>query len=211
MIKRLLLIKHWQLFVLLFVLPMIGYMWMMLRMMMGILERQQPGFGDALELFPFILIPLMTVFLGWLWSIGKGLQDKIPEEFRLDTKWFQIAIIYSVAYYIVFAFAMSWFMDEVLSQVSFPTSPQSPFGPSGLLPSGNPAMMLIVPFHFLAIGCMFYSMFFAGKTLKTAELKRKVDLSDFVLEFMLFWFYPVGVWFIQPKVNTLAKSEIEES
>jgi len=54
---------------------------------------------------------------------------------------------------------------------------------------------------------IFYSMYFVAKTIKTAELQRKVGFGDFVGEFFLLWFYFIGVWIVQPKVNKLYGKE----
>jgi hypothetical protein len=42
--------------------------------------------------------------------------------------------------------------------------------------------------------------------VKTIELQREVTFSDFAGEFFLIWFYPVGIWIIQPKVNKFAQA-----
>jgi len=52
--------------------------------------------------------------------------------------------------------------------------------------------------------CMFYIIYFVSKTLKMAELQRNVSFSDYAGEFFLIWLYPIGIWFVQPKINELA-------
>jgi len=47
---------------------------------------------------------------------------------------------------------------------------------------------------------------FSAKTIKLAELQRSVTFSDFAGEFFLIWFFPIGIWFVQPKVNLLAQA-----
>jgi bacteriorhodopsin len=62
---------------------------------------------------------------------------------------------------------------------------------------------LVVPLHLFSMFYIFYTLYFAAKTVKTVELQREVTFSDFAGEFFLIWFYPVGVWIIQPKVNKM--------
>jgi hypothetical protein len=50
-------------------------------------------------------------------------------------------------------------------------------------------------------------MSYVAKTIKTAELKRKVGLSEFSGEFFLLWFYFIGIWIIQPKINKLVEEK----
>jgi hypothetical protein len=52
--------------------------------------------------------------------------------------------------------------------------------------------------------CIFYCFYFTAKTFKTAELQKEVSFNDFVGEFFLVWFSPIGVWILQPKINQLA-------
>lgn len=66
-------------------------------------------------------------------------------------------------------------------------------------------MAIIVPLHLFSMFCIFYCLYFVAKTIKTAELQRETAFSDFVGEFFLIWFFPIGIWFIQPRVNQLAE------
>jgi hypothetical protein len=68
-----------------------------------------------------------------------------------------------------------------------------------------PVMMLLYmgTLHLFAMFCIFYCIYFVAKTYKTAELQREVSFGDFVLEFFLVWFYPIGVWILQPKINQM--------
>jgi hypothetical protein len=58
--------------------------------------------------------------------------------------------------------------------------------------------------------CLFYCIFFVAKTYKTVQLKREATFDDFVGEFFMTWFFPVGVWMMQPKINKmLAQYELD--
>jgi hypothetical protein len=65
------------------------------------------------------------------------------------------------------------------------------------------AILVIVPLHLFSLFAIFYSMYFAAKTVKSVELQREVIFSDFIAEFFLIWFFPIGVWILQPKLNKL--------
>jgi len=66
--------------------------------------------------------------------------------------------------------------------------------------------LLMVPGTFLYMFCAFYVMYFIAKELKTVELQRDVMFSDYIGEFLLLWFFPVGVWVLQPRINKLFAS-----
>lgn len=67
-------------------------------------------------------------------------------------------------------------------------------------------MLIIVPLHLLSMFGILYSIYFSAKTFKTVELQRNVQFSDFAGEFFLIWFYFIGVWIIQPKINQFLKA-----
>ena len=50
-------------------------------------------------------------------------------------------------------------------------------------------------------------VYFVAKTYKTVELQRQVSFSDFAGEFFMIWFYPIGIWIIQPKLNKIIENE----
>jgi hypothetical protein len=50
---------------------------------------------------------------------------------------------------------------------------------------------------------MFYCLYFNAKVLKAVELQKPVTFSEFAGEFFLIWFFPIGIWIIQPRLNKL--------
>jgi uncharacterized RDD family membrane protein YckC len=51
--------------------------------------------------------------------------------------------------------------------------------------------------------CMFYDVYFVSKNLVLAETSKSASFYDYARPFFLIWFFPVGVWFIQPRINRL--------
>jgi hypothetical protein len=47
-----------------------------------------------------------------------------------------------------------------------------------------------------------------AKTIKTVELQREVNFSEFIGEFFMIWFYFIGIWILQPKINRMVKQYI---
>ena len=77
---------------------------------------------------------------------------------------------------------------------------------NGTEPSGGligSMIAIIVPLHLFSMFCIFYSLYFVAKTFKTVELQREVIFSDFAGEFFMIWFYPIGIWIVQPKINKM--------
>lgn len=70
-----------------------------------------------------------------------------------------------------------------------------------LFSNGLYFVLLIIP---AGVGIV-YLIYLTAKSLRMAELQRKVDFSDFSREFFIFLFMPpIGLWYIQPRINAVA-------
>ena len=195
MTEKFLKAKHWQLFLLTFGIPMIFQFVMMGTMFAKFVSGNNPDplfMFSYMKFFPLIMILFIGVFFGWFWSIVIGLQKVIPAEAQMKLKRFKIfffiPLVYILFLSIYIGVAMSGFPDSF-----YFTNPELIGG----------MMALIFPLHLFSMFCIFHSLYFVAKAFKTAELKRKVSFSDFAGEFFLIWFYPIGIWIVQPKINKM--------
>jgi len=191
MIENFLKAKHWQIFLMTFGLPFI----------IQILTAPMVFLGNdpmiMMRVFPVIMILCIGGLLGWFWSIGAGLQSEVPGNVKMKVKKFKILLITPLIYILLISIAMSTIFNGVFETVREPDT--SLMG--GLLG-------VIIPLHLFSMFCIFYCLYFVAKTFKTVELQREVTFSDFAGEFFLFWFFPVGIWIIQPKINKMIENEI---
>ena len=146
---------------------------------------------NYMMIFPIIMILLLAVHYGWFWAVGVGLQHKLPPEVTMKVGRFKIFLLIPVVY--------------ILCIVGFVASTMSNVFQNGTPPDFEIVWIIafIVPLHFFCMFCIFYGMYFVAKTFKSAELQREVILSDYEGEFFLIWFFPIGIWFIQPKINEM--------
>lgn len=191
MISRFLKAKHWQLFTLFFGISLLFQMMYFVAMFTSV----SPG-GGSLEalanlvfvLSPVIMVLTMGLLLGWLYSVGAGLQEQVPSELRRPTRLFKVALVFPTAYILIFVFIMFSFISLVATSVG-----------------GAYLLFIIIPLHLFAMFCIVYTMYFSAKTIKLAELKRPVTFGEFAGEFFLIWFFPIGIWILQPKINKLVQ------
>jgi len=196
--------KHWQLFVLTFGVMIVAYITMMYSVFSAVTssaaERRQP---DPLIMFRymkfllFLGVFVMSVTTGWYWSVGTGLREKLPSGVTMKTTLFKAFLIFPLIYTTVFIFLMSMLLKQVFEATAGNGSPDT------IALSMMSFFPIILPFHFFSVFCFFYNMYFVAKTIKAVELQRSVTFSDFIGEFFLVWFYPIGVWILQPKINRL--------
>jgi hypothetical protein len=61
----------------------------------------------------------------------------------------------------------------------------------------------LTPFHLISFVCNIYALYFISKLIVMVERKSKVGFQDYFGTFMAAWFYIIGVWFLQPRVNRI--------
>lgn len=199
MINLFLKAKHWQLFVLSTGIPIMIYFVMMGYFFSNITvyppNSAMPDIDAVfgmMYLMPILMILLMGILFGWYWSIGVGLQSKIPEHLRLNVNLFKTFLLIPAIYIVGLAIFMS-------------TMVRGAFFIAAVVNIGMIGFFMLV--HLFNMFCIFYCMYFVAKTYKIAELQRPVTFSDYIGEFFLVWFYPVGVWILQPEINRMAETE----
>lgn len=188
--------KHWQLFLLTFGIPMIFQFVLMGTMFASIGNGTAPDASFMLgyvSFFPLIMVLFSAVLFGWFWSVATGLQGKVPGNVRLNLKTFKVFFFIPLVYTLCILAFMSAAMRGMMASIGEPDGQ-----------SIGRMFAIIVPLHLFSMFCMFYSLYFVAKTFKTVELQREVSFSDFAGEFFMIWFYPVGIWIVQPKINRMA-------
>lgn len=191
MIKLFLKAKHWQLFILMVGLPFL----FQIITIIYVIATDSPLF--AFSTFPIFMLLYVSIFFGWFWSIGVGLHKFLPEYHNLKIKKFKIFFFIPLIYITLLMVSMMYL--GIFSE--FPP-PDDMIGIS---------LVLIVPLHLFSIFCMFYMLYFCSKTIKSIELNREVDFSDYAGEFFLLWFYIIGIWILQPKINKIYFEKVNDS
>lgn len=183
--KNFLKAKHWQIFMLTIGLPII----LEIILIPFIIIGNNPMV--ILKIMPVMMFFILGGLFGWLWAIAIHLQEKLPDDLKLKTNRFKAFLLIPIIYFILFFI----FLDAAMSGAI-----ENGIGP-------NPAIFgLILPFHLFAVFCIFYCLYFVSKIFKTVELQRKVTFSDFAGEFFMIWFFPLGIWIIQPKINKMMEN-----
>jgi len=192
MAEKFLKARHWQIFMLTIGLPLL----LQMAMTPMLFDGANPGL--SVSLLMMITVVFMFGFFGWIWAIAIGLQTKIPADVKMKVLKFRIFLTFPLVYILFF----SGFIISV-------------FGGNMDLETGNDQelfagmMGIIFPLHIFCMFCIFYCLYFVAKTFKTVELQREVTFSDFAGEFFLFWFFPVGIWIVQPKINKMIANKDE--
>jgi len=120
-------------------------------------------------------------FFLWFSSMGSFFNSIVQPELRMKSAFFRVALIFPPCYFVFFI-------------ATFENSSPGSLG-------------VILPLHVFAMVCMFYLLYFVSKSLVLAETSKPASFYDYAGPFFLLWFFPVGVWIVQPRVNRLYSTQ----
>ena len=167
--------KHWQIFLFFVLLGALSEFPVLGNFAAAV--KSPEGYGVVLVLTELLTAIAVWCFLLWLWSVGSFLTAVVPATLRLKKKFFLFTVVFT----------------EIYVPVSI-----------ALFQSINPKLFVItIPLHLFAVFCMFSNLYFVAEGLVIAETGKRVSFFDCVGPFFLIWFFVIGVWFIQPRINRL--------
>lgn len=175
-------LKHWQAFLLLFVLPFL-------------LQFGLPELFDAAGVEPGWVVTLLldalpsVTYLLWIWRVGLHLYGRLPVQIKISPVYLHLGALYFVLYTLLFVYTLGLVKASVLE---------------GNLPYGM--LLLLAPMHLLATFCFLYMVYFAARSLVSVEQQQVVSGGAFTRTYLLFLFLPIGIWFLQPRLNKLSSA-----
>ncbi|WP_299252841.1 hypothetical protein [uncultured Lacinutrix sp.] len=126
----------------------------------------------------FWLSLLGIPYMIWMYSIGIELNKKNQKDIGIKKIMLNILVGYPTIYLI-----SAWI----------------------LILSGNMNMDTILPFHFGAMFCIFLLMILTSRTIMKFEKEENLKESSGIGLFFGIWYYFIGIWYIQPKLNKYIK------
>lgn len=165
--------KHWQLFLLIF------GVFFACSVAIAASAPAQDIFDRVPILVGILYVLFMVIFLAWFWSMGSFLTSILNPALKLRISFFRFALVYLLIYLPLFI--------AVFARLT--TAPW--------------LFAIIFPLHAFATYCMFYLLYFVSKSLALAQRGNPVSLHDYAGPFFLLWFFPIGIWVVQPRINRL--------
>jgi len=212
-VERFLKAKHWQIFLVGLIIPFAAQM-----ILFGILAFQMTTLQEAedpsLAIFSgtiigafsiLIIVSLISSFVlyGWMYSVGVGLKDYLPEGVHTRTKFFVFCLLFPIAYLFLFMFFYIQTFSSIFEGVAMGSPEPFVGGFFGMF-------FLIIPLHLFAMFCGIYVLRFVAKILKSVQLRRRARFNDYIGYFFLVWFYPIGIWILQPEINKIVSGDTSE-
>lgn len=131
----------------------------------------------------FLFEALLITYASWQWCVGSFLSRIAHPALSMKRSILEFAVAYPPIYGVFFFVAM-------------------------LIPNER-FFIFIIPFHFLAMACLFYGVYFVSKSLTLVETARPASFYGYAGPFFLLWFFPLGIWIIQPRINRLYESTLD--
>lgn len=180
--------KHWQVWLLVIGLPL-GF-WLLdyaLSFSVFLDDGYSSGnrmLGSALLAF-YNFISFLLLYALWTYTMGKSLFSRVIDKSGLHRSLFGFVVIMPAIYAIAILVLISMNYEDYTEQYS----------------------KLIFRFfetvQLLCIFSFFYCNFFIAKALVSNELGRQADVSDYLSVFFYLILFPIGIWLVQPRINTV--------
>jgi hypothetical protein len=218
MINTFLKAKHWQLFLLIFALPFVIYIGWLISFFtdfIGNIDYYESSdfpaelFNGIIYMVLLMMIPLVIQYI-WFWSMAMGLQKKLPVGMKMKTGLFKAFFIIPIVYGLLYLLFMVSFFGSIDNLGNLENLENLDVIGDSQLVLFIVALMFFLGLSLFVTFCTFYQYWFIAKTIKSAELQKDAKFSEFVGEFFLVWFYPIGVWILQPTINKLVAEDTPE-
>ena len=163
-------IKHWQLFLLVIIAPILIAV-----TVSGLNITSEP-------IFPLIPLLMFLTYFSWIWTICIGLTTHLTQELSV-----RVSIINILGTLLIVSILFRFWIEFINGEHAISDS----------------SLIDILDAIFVILSLAFMNL--AAKIFKSAELHKSTRFSEHIGEFFLIWFFPLGIWNLQPRINRIAK------
>ncbi len=195
MIDFILTAKHWKIFFLLMFIPFA--LMMFSSFFIGFAQLISDGSNLFTTLLSSLNSLLSMAILIWFWSVGKGLQKYIPQNINVNDKFFKLAMTYLI---------VTWPLETIISFI-FQIARSGDSTSLGLSHALEFAITFVISIASLVAGI--YLCVHIAKSLIIAETQEDTDSKEYIGTFILCLLLPIGIWFVQPRINDLVEADYE--
>ena len=184
--NKLLILKHWQLWIVVFIIPMmIADFFDLFKETTILLFRNT----TAIKVFALITQFTATGFLlYWIWVLGTNLYLKVTDKLNLKIKWFKVAF---------FTILISYLLIGLIRFLSF-----------RYLDYGFILLMIVFSLVLLIGYCYLYCIHVLTKLINAIEsCDLDTPTNQYNKDYILLLIYPIGIWFMQPRINLIFKDK----
>lgn len=128
-----------------------------------------------------LLLTGMTIYFSWMLLVGHGLYQLLPDKIEMNYNLFIInSFVWLTAYVVVMIISDG----------------------QGMTFTGLVALPGFYVFY-----AFLHVIMFPVRTLKSIEKGRRADIGECMGDFFLAVFLPIGIWFLQPRINKVTDGQ----
>jgi len=149
--------------------------------------------GPRMEILanPLTTILYFVVFVLWNYSVIKYLDESdktMTENNKKTLKYILIYLAFYIAYIIgpllnLFTWDLQFFLWKAISLLS----------------------------HFIMALSLITLIYFSAKSIKFRQLGDQIRTSDIIIEMLIIGYFPLGLWWLQPRLNKIVKLTKKQS
>jgi len=153
--------------------------WQLFTLLIGLTcVRASIESGTPISLSALLAAIVCSAFVPcWCWSVGSFLNSRVRHDLRGSLSFFRRAVVFPVVNLAVFEIARGRIRPSYVAA--------------------------LLPFHLFALICVIFEIDFVCMNLVLAETQTRVRFRDYAGSFFLLLVFPVGIWFLQPRINRL--------
>lgn len=140
--------------------------------------------GDfGLKLWAASIAIICIFFSLWLFVITKELLVKVDSVQMLNFEKFKQVLITSAIFTLLLSANMAFMNDNN--------------------PLAKWAVVVLTIGQFVLLYCYIFILNFVAKSIATVELQKTVSFEQYASYFFCLFFFPVGIWFLNPRIKAL--------
>ena len=143
------------------------------------------SFRSNFTVMMFVSLPGYLIFYAWVLTVGIVCNREIDAPYRKSERLFRFSVPFAMVYVTIAVWA---FPEAVLSDDQV------------LLRA------LVFPIHFVATILLFYSIIFSARSLAMLNDPQSPGFWNSFRYFLALLYFPIGLWFVQPKVYSLSNA-----
>tara|TARA_Y100000589_G_C27046747_1_gene585504 strand:+ start:71 stop:598 length:528 start_codon:yes stop_codon:yes gene_type:complete len=135
----------------------------------------------------FLWVIWCLLFTYWTLRVGEELFNRLEDKSILNLNRFRYQILFAVSYIL---FVVIFFGGYSINANNYDEY--------------DSIIWIIIPMHIILMFCIIHTIYFLSKCITTLRNKNE----EYVWYMLRFWFFPIGIWIIQPRIIELLKDSV---
>ena len=180
--------KHWQVFLIVLILPTLIYL---------ATSSINSPLIQILSTYLYTTLSIVGIMI-YLWLVTISLQKSLPKSKRKLSSRYDILFTIPILLFILLVVMHILKIDGAIGIIGDENRAKAVFVSEKMLKTTLPLIFALTASALLCV-------LIVSKALKSAMLKKEVKFTEYIPELIQFIFFPIGIWILQPKINKLKK------